>query len=321
VDPKTPVRGIVSAAAPRRFVALCLAAALCLTACVGNPAENAGFLKNRPEPAGGRPGGTARRVVFIGFDGWGGAYTAKAQMPAIKRMIARGAATLEARCVLPSVSWPNWSSLFSGTPPELRGGNGNGDTLGNFPTIFSALREQRGAGPGMVFFYEWNVLGGICGEGPVEKQTILSDRESALGIAAYIREKKPALTAVVFNEPDSTGHARRWGSAAYHAKLTELDALAAIIEEAVRDAGLYDETVFVLSSDHGGSFWGHGYDLPKQRAIPLIFYGPGIKRGFAIASPVSICDIAPTMAAILGLEAPPQWAGRVLSEIFTGAAE
>jgi arylsulfatase A-like enzyme len=95
-----------------------------------------------------------------------------------------------------------------------------------------------------------------------------------------------------------------------------LDGLIAVIEQAVKDAGIYDSTVFILSADHGGSFRGHGANFPKQRKIPLVMYGPGIKEGFVILSPVSICDIAPTMAALLGMEIPPEWTGCLLQEIF-----
>jgi len=88
------------------------------------------------------------------------------------------------------------------------------------------------------------------------------------------------------------------------------------IEQAVKDAGIYDSTVFVLTADHGGSFNSHGINVPKQRNIPMIFYGSGIKEGYIISSRVNIYDITPTMAALLGMEIPPEWTGRLLHEIF-----
>jgi predicted AlkP superfamily pyrophosphatase or phosphodiesterase len=231
-------------------------------------------------------------------------------MPRVKGMIARGASTFKARAVLPTVSWPNWSSLFSGAAPEIREGRGD------FPSLFTVLKNHPGKAGGAVLFYEWEPLAGLCDDAAAEKRRIRSTAESAREVAAYIREKKPVFTAVVFDEPDGTGHEKRWGSRAYYRRLNEMDGYIGLIEDAVKEAGIYDETVFVISADHGGSFWGHGHNLPKQRAIPLIIRGRGVKEGFTIPPPVSICDIAPTMAAILGLEIPGEWTGRPLGDLF-----
>jgi len=250
----------------------------------------------------------ARHLVFIGLDGWGGAYVPKANMPTVKRMMSHGAWSVNARCVMPSSSWPNWPSLFSGAPPEQR----NRD---DFPSIFTLIKNG-GQAKRSVFFYEWGELQKLCPDEIAEKQEIASNLESARKVAAYIFNNKPVFTAVVFNEPDSTGHNSGWGSTAYYAKLTELDGLIAVIEQAVKDSGIYDSTVFILSADHGGSFHGHGANFPKQRKIPVVVYGPGIKEGFFISSLVGICDIAPTMAAILGMEIPSEWTGRLLQEVF-----
>jgi len=249
-----------------------------------------------------------QHLVFIGLDGWGGAYVSKANMPTVKRMMAQGAWSVTAQCVMPSSSWPNWSSIFSGTPPEQR-------NTESFPTIFTLVKNKSQAKKPVLFF-EWGELQKLCPDEIAEKQGIFSNLESARKVSAYIIKNKPVFTAVAFNEPDSVGHNKGWGSASYYAKLTELDGLIAVIEQAVKDAGIYDNTVFILSADHGGSFFGHGHDLPKQRKIPVVVYGPGIKEGFAMSSPVSICDVAPTMAAILGLEIPSEWTGLPLSEIF-----
>jgi len=252
---------------------------------------------------------TAQHLIFIGLDGWGGAYLPGADMPTVKRMMAQGASSIYTQCIMPSNSWANWVSLFSGTLIRQRNSR-------QFPTIFSLVnndsQEIRS-----VFFYEWSDLDRICPDDITVKRRILSDLESTENIVSYITSVKPFFTAVVFNEPDSAGHGSGWGSAAYNAKLTELDGYIAAIEQAVIDAGIYDNTVFVLSSDHGGSYRGHGTNNPLHRRIPIIFYGRGIKQGHTISHPESgICNIDPTMALILGLGIPPEWRARPLLEVF-----
>jgi len=286
---------------------LCLVLGLFfLSACAGTSAA----VPPSAFPAGETPPGyvSARHLVFIGLDGWGGAYVSNADMPTVKRMMARGASSVDIRNVLPNVSWPNWSTLFSGAPPGQR-------VSENFPSIFTVVAKS-GQAKKPVLFYEWEELIKICPDEAAEKQTILSDLESAQKIAAYIIKEKPTFTAISFDQPDATGHSKNWGSAAYYAKLTEMDGLIAIIEQAVMDAGIYDSTVFVLSADHGGTYGGHGYNIPKQRKIPVVIYGSGIKEGVAISSPGSICDIAPTMALLLGLEIPAEWTGRPFPGIY-----
>jgi len=216
---------------------------------------------------------------------------------------------------MPSNSWPNWTTLFMGTPPERR-------TLENFPSIFSLVKEyvsvtqEDYVSNPAVLFYEWDNLYNICQDGYAIKQNINSDYASAHKIASYILAEKPVFTAIIFGEPDITGHTQGWGSKAYYDKLTLLDNFVSIIEQAINDSEIFDSTVFVFSSDHGGSFKGHGLNTSKHRKIPLIFYGHGIKKRHIISFPLAIYDIAPSMAAILGLKVPMEWTGMPIFEIF-----
>jgi len=256
----------------------------------------------------------ASHLVFIGFDGWGAAYLDKAHMPTVKRMISDGTSSTETLSVMPSVSWPNWSSLFMGTPPEKRENNNVSSIFSVVKESFSTVQEDFETQP--VLFSEWKDLYNICPDETADKIEILSDYASAHKVASYILTKKPVFIAIVFNEPDTTGHLKGWGSKAYYDKLTLLDNFVAIIEQAVKDSGIYDSTVFVFSSDHGGSFKGHGMNTSKHRRIPLVFYGAGIKKGYVIPFPTDIYDITPTMTTILGLQVPQEWTGRPIYEIF-----
>jgi len=257
----------------------------------------------------------ALHLVFIGFDGWGTSYINKANMPTIKRMITNGTICSEVRSVMPSNSWPNWTTLFMGAPPDKRAGE-------NFSSIFSLVKESVSIMQAddelnpSILFYEWGELYNVCQDEYAAKQNINSDYVSAHEIANYILTKKPVFTAILFGEPDTTGHTQGWGSKAYYDKLTLLDNFVTIIEKAIEDSGILDSTVFVFSSDHGGSFKGHGLNTSKHRKIPLIFYGHGIKRNFNISFPLDIFDIAPSMAAILGLIVPMEWTGKPIFEIF-----
>lgn len=55
-----------------------------------------------------------------------------------------------------------------------------------------------------------------------------------------------------------------------------------------------------------------GSPYRHDQAVPLLLYGKGIARGIAADEPVAPVDIAATLAALLGVEAPPDCEGRLL---------
>ena len=74
-----------------------------------------------------------------------------------------------------------------------------------------------------------------------------------------------------------------------------------------------DDTLVIVLSDHGENLfepgttthhgkWFRGGD--EANRVPLVFAGPGVARGVRIAEPVSLVDFAPTVAGLLGIDAP-----------------
>lgn len=88
----------------------------------------------------------------------------------------------------------------------------------------------------------------------------------------------------------------------------------------LEERGMLDDTVFVITADHGEAFfehgkWGHGHHLHAQEVnVPLIFYTPGIQtpvRG-GWNAPVSQVDVFPTILDMLGLAVPEDLDGQSL---------
>jgi arylsulfatase A-like enzyme len=121
---------------------------------------------------------------------------------------------------------------------------------------------------------------------------------------------------IVFDEPDHIGHSVGHNTTAYYEKLAELDGYIGSIEQAVKDAGIYENTVFIFSSDHGGINRGHGGNTPEERQIPFILSGKNIRSGYIITTPVRIYDIAPTIAAIFNIPIPSAWIGEPIQDVF-----
>jgi arylsulfatase A-like enzyme len=50
--------------------------------------------------------------------------------------------------------------------------------------------------------------------------------------------------------------------------------------------------------------------------LPLAAAGPGIVAGVERQGPLSLLDLAPTMAALLGVDPHPDWRGQSVTELL-----
>lgn len=273
-----------------------------------------------------------KHVILIGFDGWSAyAMNNGARMPTVRRLMNEGAYTLQNRSVLPSSSACNWASMFSGASPELHGYTTWGSTVPDllprvldehdrFPDIFSLLRKTRPEAE-IGYIYEWGGIKYVTDSLAMSfSQQVPMNAENPDGCTPvavkYIKEKKPDFLAVIYDQPDGTGHKSGWESQEYLDKLDHLDSCLAQIIQAVEDAGMMDETVLVIVSDHGGIGNNHGGKTMNEMQTPLTFYGKGIKKGHQITESTMIYDIAGTLATLLNVEQPQAWIARPIETIF-----
>ena len=93
------------------------------------------------------------------------------------------------------------------------------------------------------------------------------------------------------------------------------------ILDALEKSGLQDNTIVVITSDHGDDLYepgvtlGHGLTFNGGLYafhIPLVIHVPGVQPGDH-AETVRLIDIAPTLAELVGLEAPDNWEGQSLA--------
>lgn len=272
-----------------------------------------------------------KHVVVVGFDGLAGNVFDKLDMPTLQTMVDEGAWTAKARSILPSSSACNWASMYMGVGPEMHGFNTWGSRKpdfpsvetgknGIFPTILTVLRDHD---PDMdiCVMYEWAVQGDLIDNKAATFHKHIPAGESHSkditdAFTAYLAENKPQFSMVIYDSPDVEGHKYGWGSEPYMNRMHELDAHLARIVETVKQAGMYDNTVFVIVSDHGGTGTGHGGTTMAEMEAPLVFFGRGVKHGHEIAASVMRYDTAPTIAYIFGAETPDAWRGKVIREAF-----
>lgn len=107
--------------------------------------------------------------------------------------------------------------------------------------------------------------------------------------------------------------------AAYDGAIKFLDDELAKLFAELQKQGVYDESLVVLTADHGEEFhehggWWHGTTLyDEQLAVPLLIKGPkGGASGIVNDHVVSSLDIAPTIIATAGIAVPKSMAGKAL---------
>ena len=275
--------------------------------------------------------GKAKHVVLIGLDGWGAYSVRKAEIPNIKQLMKDGTYTLEKRSVLPSSSAVNWASMFMGAGPELHGytewgsrtpelPSRNLNAHGIFPTIFQLLRDaQPKAEIGCL--YEWDGIKYLVDTLALNHHAQAPDYnqhpEALCSMAEeYIKSKQPTLLAICFDNPDHVGHQVGHDTPEYYAKLKELDRYVGRIVQAVKDAGMLNETIFIVTADHGGINKGHGGKTMQEMETPFIISGKNIKKGLEFHESMMQFDVASTIASIFGLQQPQVWIGRPMQQVF-----
>jgi arylsulfatase A-like enzyme len=104
----------------------------------------------------------------------------------------------------------------------------------------------------------------------------------------------------------------------YDAEIRYTDTLIKALIDELTTLGLIDETLIVITSDHGEEFGehgslGHGGTLYEEvLRIPLMIAGPGVAQDRFVDAPVSTLDIMPTLLDLAGIPLDPGYSGRSL---------
>ena len=307
----------------KRIVILLIAAtALCLCACSDS---------SKP---------VAEHIVLISFDGWAARGMDVAEMPNVKALMEEGSWTLRKRSVWPTSSDKNWPSMFDGTGPEINGffnpekeGNYGSeknikafeprikDEAGIVPTIFQIYREKYPKAE-IGYFYQWEAIHTFVEPKALSRESIFDEHDPAGDdlmcdeAVKYILDKKPNLLMLGWNPPDAAGHEWGWYSKEYFACLNEMDSHVGRIVAALKEAGIWDDTIILLSSDHGGTGRAHHGNTILEFETPFVICGKGIRKGHEIKSPMMQYDVAATMAAAARIGQPQVWEGKPVREAF-----
>lgn len=277
----------------------------------------------------------AQRIVIIGLDGLSSEGFRGSKHPNIDTLFEKGLITLSSRPVLPSVTLPNWTSHLTGQGPEEHGITANNWTLANHPlqaietdsdgytpSIFKLLKDKK---PQIktAFYYNWaelinpinkKYLNGVSFE---ENDKYQSNYAKALKFIGENRNN-PTLVFLYSVHVDHAGHSYGWMSPQYISAIEDVDVAIGNLIKKLKAQDLYDDTHFILLSDHGGINKGHGGVTMNEMQVPFAITGKAIRNlGYTTSFFNSNRNTSWIIAKIFGIKKlPKSWTGIAPLEIF-----
>jgi predicted AlkP superfamily pyrophosphatase or phosphodiesterase len=267
-----------------------------------------------PHPAPPQPKITrAARVLIISVDGLRPDVMLRADAPHMRSLLAAGSFSLFARTIPFAYTLPSHVSMLTGASPEKHGVTWNNyieQSYPNVPTLFDLAHAKGLTTAIAVAKMKFVVLDrpGALDWKFIANEDKQTDADVGREAAALIAAHQPQVMFVHFAAVDVVGHDSGWGSAQQIDATAQVDAQVGVVLEALRKAKVFDQTLIILTSDHGGGGRGHGPDDLTSALIPWVAVGPGVRKNFDLTllrgQPVKTTDTFATACAVLGLEAP-----------------
>lgn len=171
------------------------------------------------------------------------------------------------------------------------------------------IAEQEG--PYFAFVQTYKVHSPYDPEGAA-RERLVREYAGALGEVVHIKTERTRE----FSAED-----RRYISDLYDAEIAELDAALGVFFEELARTSDPEQTLVILTSDHGEEFFEHGQighgtsAFQEQIGIPLLMqWGSHLPGGQVVEEPVHTVDIATTVLAATGTPAPALYQGANLLE-------
>ena len=251
------------------------------------------------------------KVILISIDGMRPDGLLACKNPYVAALERRSTYTYTGRSVNPSVTFPCHYSMAHSVTPQRHGILTN-TYVPEVRPITGIFEKIKSAGGVSAMFYGWEPLRDIARPGALTYATYINayakeSSDTALTDEALrvIDESKPDFVFLYMVETDEKGgHDNGWMSEAYLGRISiAIDNVRRVIER------FGDEYHVIVMADHGGHDRSHGSEMPEDMTIPFFFLGEGFAAGREVDG-LSLLDIAPTIADLLGIAPEREWEGR-----------
>ena len=255
-----------------------------------------------------------KKVILISIDGMRSDGLQQCNNPYVKELEKICTYTYKAQSMVPSVTFPCHFSMTHSVTPQRHGILTNTYVPQVRPVegIFEKIKQAGGVS---AMFYGWEPLRDIALPGTLKFATYINAymKESSDTVLTdeairVIFENKPDFAFLYMVETDEKGgHDNGWMSEEY------LRRIAIAIDNVKRIIDTFgEEYSVIIMADHGGHDRSHGSTCAEDMTIPLFFYGTEFSAGQEIEKEISLLEIAPTIAKIMGITPDSEWEGSSL---------
>ncbi|MBE6885163.1 MAG: hypothetical protein E7487_11265 [Ruminococcaceae bacterium] len=260
-----------------------------------------------------------KHVVVLGVDGAGNFFK-DTETPNMDRIFADGAVNYNVLTAIPTISAECWGSMLLGVTPEVHCRT-NGivssipyDIDSPFPSLFRKIRETYPDAE-MASFCCWNPINfGIVENNLGVYKDTAGDDELTDKICTYLEEHDPMMLFVQFDWVDGAGHHYGYGTKEHLDRITVTDALIGRIHDMYVKRGFIDDTLFIVTADHGGFGYCHGGVTDDEKIVFWGAAGKTVKAG--TIGDMLIRDNAAVCLYALGVDQPETWTARVPDDLF-----
>ncbi len=251
-----------------------------------------------------------KKVILISIDGMRPDAFLQCGNPYISTMMSEWAYTLSGRTVVPSVTLPCHLSMFYSVPPSRHGITTN-DFMPFARPLNGIFDQLKQAGKTCASFYAWDEMRDLGRPGSVK---ILGYRNAWLDensdevitdmALECMKKDAPDFVFLYLGDTDEKGgHGFGWMSEEY------LKYISVALDCVKKVAETCPEYEIIVTADHGGHDRTHGTESDEDMTIPQFYLCEGLSGG-EVLSDVSILDVPPTVAELLGVDAVEEWEGK-----------
>ena len=262
-----------------------------------------------------------KHVILVGIDGAGN-FTRFANVPTIRRMMNEGAGTEMCLTSIPTDSAQCWGSMLMGVSCRLHGLHNDkvSDATSpcatdEHPTLFRMIRD---AIPDATLgsFSNWNPINyGIIEDGIGVTKETGNDESLCERICAYVKNEKPTFLFIQFDSVDEAGHCHDYGSPEHLKQLEVCDGYVERIHRAAEEAGILADTLFIVTTDHGGYRCGHGSDTDEEKWTFFTVTGKTVNH--MELHYMQTKNIPAIITHALGIPDHPAWQSRLPEGLFS----
>lgn len=267
---------------------------------------------------------TYKHVALIGVDG-AGVFFRDTQTPNIDEIMANGAISYDVLTAEPTISAECWGSMLIGVKPEVHGLTNDilsskpYDINSKYPTVFRVISENL-PGAAMASFSNWSPINGGILENNLDIYKDSSwDGALADKICDYLKENgAPTFMFVQFDDVDGAGHCHGYRSEKYLEQITVEDGYIGRIFDTYKDIGAIEDTLFIVTADHGGLGNCHGGSSDDEKYVMFAACGKTVVNGQI--GEMEIRDTPAIILHALGLDEkkPKSWTARIPDNFFKG---